>query len=318
MNVKVHPIPVVKKPVIYINKSISRPRIPTKPIKSVRANPKNNIRESKIELPISPPAPPAAPAPPAVQVRRPNIIKHKAARKSGSVATQHNNMLQQYKDSINKLRCIGNNRILVIIACGPSILSIDVNKLSNIDNVDIMCINKPDSRIWPSKYWLFCDQSQYSRNKELWDTYHGTIINASSVRIRHKQQVLIKSLSGRGFSRDIGKGFYIGRSSTYAAMQVALWMNYHTVYILGVDMCAVNGKLHYYGQNPDVTNESRVQRFDREAENYMYAGNSVLKSDERNRFIFCSSYNKYKFVDHFQRLHEKDVVSTILDQSNKL
>ncbi|MEM3000642.1 MAG: hypothetical protein QXP41_00420 [Candidatus Nitrosocaldus sp.] len=230
---------------------------------------------------------------------------------------RHTASLEPYRDRIIALRDSGRGRILVMVACGPSILEAQIERLNGHKNIDIMCINKPDKRVWPSKYWAFCDQSQYNRNKDLWDSYNGTIINASSVRARHNNQILIKNLPARGFSRDLVKGYYIGRSSTYANLQVAMWMNYDKIYIFGLDMCAVDGKLHYYGKNPDVTDEQRIERFSREADNYMFAAKEVLTPDERNRIILCSSYNKFPFTEMFPRLHQKDAVDVILMENNK-
>lgn len=321
VNVRMHPVPVVKKQspqMSVIHKPVSRPTLPIakpasnniqKPVETVKSRPpiKQDVRQhTKVR--------------PSIQINRsPNVVKPRnISRHSSSMSAQHQNLLQQYKESVDKLRCVGNNKILIIVACGPSILNVNIEELKDYKNIDIMCINKPDKRVWPSPYWLFCDQSQYARNQDTWEQYNGIVINASSVRARHRRQILIKSLSGRGFSRDLAKGFYIGRSSTYSAMQVALWMNYSKIYIFGVDMCAVDGKLHYYGKNPDVSDTNRVQRFDREAESYMHAATSVLKQEDREKFVFCSSYNKYKFVDYFQRLDEKEAVSIIIEQANKL
>jgi hypothetical protein len=123
---------------------------------------------------------------------------------------------------------------------------------------------------------------------------------------------LIRNLSGTGFSKDLVKGFYIGRSTTYANMQTALWMNYPKVFIFGCDMAAVDGKLHYYGQNPDVGNANRIERFKQEGDSYEYAAKN-LTQEERERFTFCSNYNKYGFIDKFSRLDHTVAVDKILE-----
>ena len=308
--------------------AISRPPI-TQNVRSVTVRPVISIPKSVRKHAVQSPTPPTPPPPTVIQkpmetqVRPPiapvrEFKKRLGGKQINPLAVQHNNLLKEYKDSIDRIRCIGNSRILAIVACGPSILEADLEKLKNQPEIDLMCINKPEARLWPTPYWMFCDQSQFARNKDIWEKYSGQVINASSVRARHRRQILIKSISGRGFSRDLGKGFYIGRSSTYAAMQVALWMNYSKIYIFGVDMCAVDGKLHFYGKNPDVNDANRIQRFDREAESYLYAATDVLKPEERDRFVFCSSYNKYKFVDYYQRLHQKKAVDIILEEALKL
>lgn len=328
MNYRAQSKPPVQRVHVKVH-AVTRPPIPRNvqsvTVKPVIALPKSVRKHAVQSIPARPPAsaPILAPKPVEAQVRPPVAPVREFKKKLGKgyvnpLAVQHNNLLKEYKDSIDRIRCIGNSKILVIVACGPSILEADLEKLKGVPEIDLMCVNKPEVRLWPTPYWMFCDQSQFARNKDAWEHYNGQVINASSVRARHKRQILIKSISGRGFSRDLGKGFYIGRSSTYAAMQVALWMNYPKVYLFGVDMCAVDGKLHFYGKNPDVNDNQRVQRFDREAESYLYAATDVLKAEERARFVFCSSYNKYKFVDYYQRLHQKKAVDIILEEALKL
>lgn len=222
--------------------------------------------------------------------------------------------LEQYRAGIMRLKDIGFGKILIILANGPSVNEVAVDELNNKPNIDIMCVNKPNQKVWPTKYWSFCDQSQYSRNAGAWDSYNGTVINATAVRARRSNQVLIKNISGTGFSKDMTRGYYIGRSTTYASMQLALWMNYDKVYIFGCDMCAVNGKLHSYGKNPDVSDEHRLERFKQEAESYTYAAQN-LSGEERQRFVFCSNYNKFKFLDSFPRMDHLQAVQLILESA---
>lgn len=222
--------------------------------------------------------------------------------------------LEKHHQAIMRLRDIGVGKILIILANGPSINEIAIEELNNKSNIDLMCVNKPNQKVWPTRFWSFCDQSQYTRNQSTWDMYGGTVINATAVRARSRYQTLIKNISGTGFSKDLVRGYYIGRSTTYASMQIALWMNYDKVYIFGCDMAAVNGKLHFYGQNPDVNNEHRVERFKQEAESFTYAAKN-LSVDERHKFVFCSNYNKFSFIDSFQRMDHLQAVQLILESA---
>ncbi len=229
----------------------------------------------------------------------------------------HDKILSKHSDRIRMLRGAGHGKVLAIISCGPSVNQVPVDLLKGHSKIDIMCVNKPELRVWPTEYWIFCDQSQYNRNQEYWGSYNGTIINASSVRATHPDQVLVRSIAGKGFSRDITKGFHIGRSTTYVSMQVALYMGYNKIYILGCDMGEVDGQMHRYGQNPDVSNDNRQRRFAKEAEHFAW-GTKVLKEYERQKFVFCSNHNKYEFVDYYDRLDQEDAVGTILDVANEL
>ena len=143
-----------------------------------------------------------------------------------------------------------------------------------------------------------------------------SIINSTNVRVRKHNQIIIKSKPGFGFSKDIATGYHIGRSSTYANMQVADYMNYDKIYVFGLDMCPVDGKFHYYGKNPDVSDEERKARFEKEAESYSWAGKN-LSVDIRNKFVFCSNYNPWPFIQQFQRFDHKTAVNEILIEANK-
>jgi hypothetical protein len=213
--------------------------------------------------------------------------------------------------TVATLRNIGTGRILIMIAAGPSVNEVDFNPIKGHPLVDVMCINQPHQALWPTKFWAFCDHSQYNRNKALWESFNGIIINSTNVRARKNNQYVLNSKPGKGFSLDASSGYHIGRSSTYANMQVAHFMNYSKIYIFGVDMTDVGGVMHYYGQNPDVANEVRKQRFADEAEHYLWMARNVSEVI-RNKFTFCSSYNPWPFMNHFARLDQKEAVADVL------
>lgn len=310
----------VKRPAVKIPKPIQ-----VAPVKHIAPVPRKAVAAAPPQ--ITPPPRPIKHAasniivrqmPPRGQVVAPNRQHLSAAENQRRAATRpKETSIEAYKDNILRLKGIGLGRILVILACGPSVNEVPIEKLKDNPKIDIMCINKPNPRVWPAKYWAFCDQTQYSHNLNYWEGYTGTIINAASVRARHRSQILIRNIAGAGFSKDLMKGFYIGRSTTYANMQTALWMDYPKVFIFGCDMAAVNGSLHYYGKNPDVADNNRIQRFNQEAESYSFAA-KTLHADERSRFFFCSNYNKFDFVNSFQRLDHTTAVDTILDLAKQI
>lgn len=318
-------------PLININKiQVTVKRPPVKSPQQIHVAPVKHImpapRKQATMAPAAPPLPqrpqrvagainPKVMIAPAAHQRvvtpnRQQISSAENRRRLGNRPREAN--IEAYRDNVLRLKGVGKGRILIILACGPSVNEVAIEKLNNNPKIDIMCINKPNPKVWPSKYWAFCDQTQYSHNLNYWEGYTGTIINASSVRARHRNQILLRNISGTGFSKDLVKGFYIGRSTTYANMQTALWMEYPKVFLFGCDMAAVNGSLHYYGQNPDVANNNRIERFKQEAESYEYAGKTLLQ-EERDRFVFCSNYNTFNFVNNFQRMDHLKAVDNILE-----
>jgi len=242
------------------------------------------------------------------------------ARRSSAlsqVARDRDHMFQTYRPVIAALKGIGHGRILVIVGNGPSHTEAPLERLKGNSRIDLMSINKPDKRIWPTKYWCFVDQNQLDRHRELWNSFTGTPINSGSVRDRRPGQIIARHIAGTGFSKDLQAGFYIGRSSVYSAMQIAYFMDFAKVYIFGCDMTAVNGKLYPWGANPDVDDRNRKARFEKEADSYMYAAKH-LNEMERSRYVFCSTYNPWPFMQSFARLDQKTAVDTILETASHL
>lgn len=291
------------RPVIVVNKK--QTQVP-------QSVPKDQ-RPQKVT--IKPPT--KAPAP-----RKTRVVRAKnrgLSRQISSRAHDRRNKHQaQYTRSIQQLKNVGVGRFLIMIACGPSILETDLTKLKDHPFIDMMSINKPDPRLHPTKWWVFCDQSQYRRNRNTFDNYPGTVINAWSVRARHKNQILVRTKPNKGFSKDLIQGYHIGRSTTFANMQTAFWMNYDKIFIFGCDMAPTAGKqLHFYGTNPDVGPNMRVKRFAKEAEHYL-EGAKQLTPQERMKFYFCSSYNQWPFIDYFKRMDHIEAPDKIIEMADAL
>lgn len=217
------------------------------------------------------------------------------------------------------LKARGRGRLLIIVGNGPSLSEAALDKLKNQNNIDTMTINTPDQRLWPTTYWTFFDVPVLRRHETLWSTYAGLIFNSTSIKKLKQNSVQFKSLGGHGFSRDLTVGLHIGRSSVYAAMQIAYWMEYEHVYLFGVDMNpdGLNGKLHFYGTNPDVKPEVRRERFAKEAE-YYDRGAEILTPPERARYTFCSAYLHWPFADKFNKIDHKTAVDTILEHAKRI
>lgn len=226
--------------------------------------------------------------------------------------------------SINKIadvKKIGRGKILIIIGNGPSINEVELELLVGHPKVDMLMINKPDARVWPTKYWAFFDTSQFTRHEDLWNGYNGIIFNSTSIKKQKPASMQFKNVGGKGWSRDLTKGLYIGRSSVFASMQIGAWMQYEHIYIVGCDMQAAgfgpNNLLHYYGTNPDVDPEVRKSRFAKEAEYYDHAAD-LMSAEERSKYTFCSGCNPHSFVDKFNRLDHKLTITTVLEHVNRL
>ena len=214
------------------------------------------------------------------------------------------------------LRNTGKGKSLIIIGNGPSILEAPLEKLRNHSKIDTLSINKPDSRLWPTTYWAFFDSSQLRRHEDLWTSYNGIIFNSTSIKKQKERSMQFKNIGGKGFSKDASKGIHIGRSSVFAAMQIGLWMGYEKIYVFGCDMNpeGINGKLHFYGDNPDVDPGIRKNRFKDEAVHYDHAA-TILSPEERSKFVFCTEYNTWGFIKEFGHMSHKNAVEHIIEQT---
>lgn len=218
-----------------------------------------------------------------------------------------------YLDKTRALKNTGKGKILIIIGNGPTINETDLRILKHKPGIEFMSINYPDPRLWPTNYWSFFDQSQIQRHAGLWDEYEGIIFNSSSIQRRKSGTIQFRNIGAKSFSKDLMNGICIGRSSVFASMQIALWMNFDKVYIFGVDMNPSSDlkNLHFYGTNPDVLPETRATRFEKEAEYYVTAFEAMDES-ERQKFVFCSSINPWPFMSMFNKKDHKTAAFDIL------
>ena len=254
----------------------------------------------------------------AVSIAKPLLKKRRVAKK-GEVRYVTREASPESAQRVARLRNSGREKILIIIGNGPSITEAPLEKLLYNSKIEILTVNRPDYRIWPTNYWVFFDTSQLRRNEDLWNSYEGIIINSTAIKRQKHNSMQVKNRGGRGWSRDLMDGLHIGRSSVYASMQIGQWMGYDHIYIFGCDMDpeGLNGKLHFYGHNPDAPPDRRGPRFQREADFYDHAA-TVLTPEERQKFTFCSAYNKWGFVDKFNRLDHREAVEVVLAHAERL
>lgn len=224
-----------------------------------------------------------------------------------------------YKANILKLVNIGEKRILVVVGNGPSVNEVELDKLSNRPKIDLLSINKPDPRVWPTKFWSFYDTSQLRRHEDLFNAYEGILLNSTSIKRHKNNSTIFRNIGGMKFSRDLISGLCIGRTSCFATIQLALWMKYDRIYFFGVDMDpeGIDGRLHFYGTNPDVDPSVRKTRFKFEAEYFDFAADN-MEYHERKRFFFCSSYLNWPFKARFNHLDHKLAIDEILKYESTL
>jgi len=220
-------------------------------------------------------------------------------------------------EKVKSLRGTAQGQYLVILGNGPSLREVDTHILAQYATIRLCTINMPDQRCWPTPYWAFYDRSQFHRHKELYHTFTGTIFNSTGIKEPNPNSIKFKHIPGLGYSRDITRGVYVGMSSVFATLQIAMFMGFSKIYVVGCDMSeSVDpGQTHFYGVNPDVLPEERVKRFKKEA-NWYDRMVEALSPEEKQKIVFCSKgVNKWPFTSHFTTMRPDEAVEYIIKDS---
>lgn len=219
----------------------------------------------------------------------------------------------EQQTKVAALKDTGRGRVLVIVANGPSISQIPLQKLKNHPKIALLSINCPDARLHSTDYWAVNDVSQLDAHHTLMANYPGILLVGNGVRRQVDNAVMIQVLEGKGWSSDLVKGYFLGRSTTYASMQTAAWMDYDKVYIFGCEMDPDAETLWFYGPtNAGIQADRRRSKFAAEAEHFQFAADH-LSDAERARFIFCSEgLNPHAFVRSFSQLPVHRAVGHII------
>jgi hypothetical protein len=227
---------------------------------------------------------------------------------AGDGSNSHAERLLALKES-------ARGRVLIIVANGPGHSEADLEKLLDQPLIDFMAVNKPDSRIWPPRFWAFSDESQSIAHRDLLQQYDGTIFNTGAVKTLPAHAIIVKG-SRRGFQTNlVTHGAHVGGTTTHFAMQLAAWLGYDHVYIFGLDMSrGADGKLYSWGSNLSVPDDRREKRFPRENATLDAAG-KIMPPEIRRRFTVCSSYaiaRRWSFLKHFEAVPHLEAVDLIL------
>lgn len=171
-----------------------------------------------------------------------------------------------FKKSIKKHKNKHKGGSVFILASGPSINKEDLSCLKGHSSIGINA-----SPLLEQKYGF---NSQYYTVSDIRFITHpekrkmgSEMLSPETVRVfrkeleehdveNHKDDTFyIDSLGKNGFSFDVSKGFYFGASTTMLAIQLAYYLGFENIYLLGVD-------LKYGGENPRFYKEEEVQEYD--------------------------------------------------------
>jgi hypothetical protein len=207
-----------------------------------------------------------------------------------------------------------SDRSLVVVANGPSANDADLARLCGVAGIDLLAINTPHPAIPLNDYayWLIVDSDVLNqRHPRLVALYQRTLI--TPCRCEKQHVIDFKVLSGFGFSRDPLDGFFVGRSSSYVALQFAIGGGWGRVAFFGLDMQS-DDPTWFYGSrsdNPFNLPHQRAAKFDREAAFWEDAIANHLTEEERGRVWLCGLADR-PFTKYFRRLAPSKAVGELV------
>lgn len=155
--------------------------------------------------------------------------------------------------SRKKICCLKNSKKgkrCFVIGNGPSLTISDLNKLKNEDTFAVNRIYKIFNQTdWRPTYYCSQDtrvlEEVYNDLQPLYDICQGVFLN-SSIRLDNpeleKKNLYYIFLNLQhyeselpNFSDDASKGIYEGFTVAYACIQLAVYMGYSEIYLLGID-----------------------------------------------------------------------------------
>ena len=208
---------------------------------------------------------------------------------------------------LDALKDCGVGRNLIIVAGGSSANRINYD--FDEEKYDVLLVNRPFPKLMHlAKFWCINDGPIVIKYMKETRVFKGEFICSSSAFVPGRECTKVRSLAGLGFSMDLIKGFYLGRSTTLSSLQVAAHCNYDHIYVVGVDMCMGDGLYHDGSTNPRMDSEQRVLQFEREVHAWKHCSHAAPE-EFRNKVSFITDLNPYDFIDtYYIRIIDMDSI----------
>ena len=131
---------------------------------------------------------------------------------------------------------------LFIIASGPSLNDVDPAALKGETT---LAINDALLRFPRSRYAAVMDSRKlHELHRELLSVDAVFTLEGNSFGVE------LRYLGTEGFTADVERGIYSGYTTTYFALQIALFMGFREIYLLGLDLAATPERSHFFGNRP--------------------------------------------------------------------
>ncbi len=186
-----------------------------------------------------------------------------------------NNMFIESSDLLKKFKGIHEGERCFIIATGPSLNMEDINMISNEYTFSVNSIIKMfNNTSWRPTYYCISDRN-------VWNTLHtevekadldyvffegsyGEYNNNNGIPFYQCSYPRFFELSGIGsqiFSDDISRVIYAGSTVVYTVLQIAVYMGFKKIYLLGTDCnYSISGNNYSTLTNYDLKEPSAARK----------------------------------------------------------
>lgn len=192
--------------------------------------------------------------------------------------------LKSYKNKHRGERCF-------ILACGPSLLEVEPLKLAKEFKISV---NHAIYRFPESQYSVIGDL------KNGLEINTGDSVLFSSSEPQHiPGSIYMKDLGHLpGWSWDLEKGAYFGHTTSYLALQIASYLGFNPIYLVGLDLKDHKELTHFYGNREWQAKHARRVLFDAMANSFEWAYENELKG--RKQIFNCSKESRltcFPYID---------------------
>ncbi|MCB0323220.1 MAG: hypothetical protein KDD69_06580, partial [Bdellovibrionales bacterium] len=143
--------------------------------------------------------------------------------------------------AIVDFRNVHEGKRLFVLASGPSLEALDLQRL---ERRLVMGLNRSFFAYPQTHYHCMFDHRLFELYPEAsQDTRYLFTLPG------RPHGIGIPLLGAEGFSWDLEQGIYSGYTIAYFALQVAVYLGFREIVYLGLDLCHVPGKTHFFGSD---------------------------------------------------------------------
>ncbi len=174
-------------------------------------------------------------------------------------------------NNIRKLKNSKLNEKCFIIANGPSVKKEDLNKLSGQDIISINASPLLEEEYnFKSNYHVVSDlrffevefKREIAKKKEI-DPQTVCVYRSEfkNLDVTGKNNYFVDAIGRDGFSTDLSHGYYFGCSTTVLAIQLAYYLGFSEIYLLGVDLIYPKDSPRFYEEKSPspIDNNNSIQ-----------------------------------------------------------